>query len=151
MPSKKRAEKEDIIQSILSLSLNEAVGLQLAEPLPQTACRAVLQLTTTKKHLTPVGSFHGGLFGVALDTCALMATLNALDQDEHAVTVASAMQIIAGVAGEGKQVTFEMRLLKRTKRLAFLEGEARSADGKLLAKATFTKAIVQLSPKASRL
>lgn len=85
--------------------------------------------------------------GACLDTCALMALLNSLAQNEHGVTVSSAVQLISGVQGIGKRIDFEMRLLKRTKRLAFLEGEARS-EGALLAKATFTKAIVELEKKS---
>ena len=81
------------------------------------------------------GSLHGGVLMTLLDV-ALASAGRALDDDcNGALTVEMKVNFIAAAAGP---VIAEGRALRAGRSLIFSEGELRSEDGTLLAKATGT-------------
>ena len=90
--------------------------------------------------LNAADALHGGVIATVLDLAAYLAVLPALSGDEEAVTHGFTASYLA-VASPGESLRACGTVLRRSRRLAFLQSELRSDDA-LLAVATVTKSIV---------
>lgn len=100
-------------------------------------------VTTLARHLTPrePATLNGGITTSVLDSVCLFAVTPTLAPGEESVTIASSFQLIGGVAGVGKVVEFEGRVVKRGKRVVFCESVA-SCEGVVIARGMLTKSVV---------
>ena len=88
-------------------------------------------------HLTnSLGSVHGGVIMSLLDValCTAARTLHA--ESQGVITINLSTSFIG--AGSGERLLAEARVMKDGRSMSFVEGEARNADGSLVAKAIGT-------------
>jgi len=105
--------------------------------------RATGQLVVSESLAAGTGRLNGTeLYGL-LDCAAWCAVASTLAPDEAAVTHDAHFSLVS-VARLGSVVTFDAKVEKRGRSIAFVTVEAR-ADGSLFARATVTKSIVPLS------
>lgn len=78
---------------------------------------------------------------LCLDSVTSMAVIPTLESGKSAATVASSFQLIGNVAGQGRRIELEGRVVKRGRRLFFCEGVA-TCEGKVLARGMITKTII---------
>lgn len=88
------------------------------------------------------GDIHGGTLMSVLDF-TLSAACRALDRDLGVITIDMNTSFMAPGRGD---LTFTARALRRGASMHFCEGEARDAQGVLVAKATATFKVVRQSP-----
>jgi len=112
----------------------------LSQSLVNGVPTAKLEFTTTKRHLVPSGSVHGGISSLIIDSACFLAVIPTLEVGQGTATVASSFQILGSVKGVGKKYEVEARMVKRGKSVVFCEGEVRF-EGKLIAKGNLTKII----------
>ena len=87
------------------------------------------------------GGLHGGVFYALLDAICMLALLPDLSESEHAVTHDLHVSMMRSVP-PGTRCALEGRVVRRGRSIAFMEGVARAADGKVIASARVTKSIV---------
>jgi len=88
-------------------------------------------------HLTnSLGTVHGGVIMSLLDVALCTAARTLHPQSTGVVTIDMATSFIGG--GSGGRLVAEARVLRDTKTMTFVEGEAKNADGSLVAKAMGT-------------
>lgn len=91
-----------------------------------------------------VGLIHGGVLYSLLDAACYLAVAGRLAADTTASTIDIAFSMLRP-ASAGAEVTLTAALDRLGRSVAFLHGEA-WADGKLIAKAQATKAILAVDP-----
>ena len=87
------------------------------------------------------GGVHATALAAVLEVAGYFVVLPTLGEDEHAVTHASALQVLGG-ASRGYRVEARAQLDRRTKRLAFVSAAA-TVDGTVVATAQLTKSVVK--------
>ncbi|WP_295695206.1 hotdog domain-containing protein [Lapillicoccus sp.] len=125
----------------LAVPLAAALGLSL---LDESAPEHGVHFVVSALAGNGVGGAHAAALSAAMELAAYLAVLPELAPDEHAVTHASAVQLIV-VAPVGERVEATARLLRRSRRLAFLEVEA-TCDGHIVALGQLTKSVVTVRP-----
>lgn len=113
------------------------LGIEVSEQ-GEGFARAVLQ--ASERHLNPHGVVHGGAVYALIDQAMGAAVYTVLEPEELCATVDVSIAYLA--PGRLGEIDAEVRLVRRTRRLAVLEGEARQGD-RLLAKAMGTYAIFE--------
>lgn len=98
-----------------------------------------LSVELTGNALNAIGALHGGAIATLLDVAAYLAVIPHLTADEEAMTHAFAASYLAA-AQPGDHLRATGKLLRRTRRVAFLAAELRSGTT-LLAVANVTKSI----------
>ena len=116
--------------------INEHLGVAV-EDLDDGRVR--LSLEVGPKLLNEVGLVHGGVASLLLDGAMGRAMVRTLAQGEQCATVHLSVQFLA--AAPKATIRAEGRIVKRGRRVAFLEGEVVDDDGKLIARATGTWSI----------
>jgi uncharacterized protein (TIGR00369 family) len=97
---------------------------------------ARLSLPVTPELTNSFGTVHGGAIMSLLDV-ALCTAARTLHPDSTGVmTIDLSTSFIGG--GSGERLIAEARVLKDGRSMSFVEGEARNADGTLVAKAIAT-------------
>lgn len=89
------------------------------------------------RHFTnSLGTAHGGVVMSLLDVALCTAARTLHPQSVGVVTIDMTTSFIGG--GKGQQLIAEARVLKDGRSMTFVEGEAKNADGSLVAKAIGT-------------
>ena len=89
---------------------------------------------------TPVtnslGTVHGGVIMSLLDVAVCTAARTLHPESQGVITINLSTSFIG--AGSGERLFAEARVLKDGRSMSFVEGEAKNADGSLVAKAVAT-------------
>jgi uncharacterized protein (TIGR00369 family) len=94
------------------------------------------------KHFTnSLGTAHGGVILSLLDVALCTAARTLHPESLGVVTVDLSTSFIGG--GKGDRLVAEARVLKDGRSMTFVEGEAKNADGSLVAKAIGTVRVRQ--------
>ncbi len=103
---------------------------------------AVLEMEVRPDMLNGAGWLQGGLFVSLVDEAMALALASTLDATQRMATVSETTAFIKG-ARDGKLVA-AARIVKRGRRMAFLEGEVREGaeDGELLARTSAVFAVM---------
>lgn len=89
------------------------------------------------KHFTnSLGTAHGGVIMSLLDVALCTAARTLHPESVGVVTIDMSTSFIGG--GKGDRLVAEARVLKDGRSMTFVEGEAKNADGSLVAKAIGT-------------
>ncbi len=106
----------------------------LTESLGQGEARLSLPIET---HLTnSFGTVHGGVILSLLDVALCTAARTLHPESTGVVTIDLSTSFIG--AGSGAKLLAEARVMKDTRSVSFVEGEAKNEDGSLVAKAIGT-------------
>lgn len=90
-----------------------------------------------ERHLTnSLGTAHGGVIMSLLDVALCTAARTLHPESVGVVTIDMSTSFIGG--GKGDRLVAEARVLKDGRSMTFVEGEAKNADGSLVAKAIGT-------------
>ena len=100
-------------------------------------------------HYNPIGSVHGGWFGVLLDSCMGCAVQTTLEQGVGYTTVEYSVNLVRAIDEHTGPVRAEGHVVHRGGRLATAEGRLADREGKLLAHGTTTCMIIPL-PEAAK-
>ena len=88
-------------------------------------------------HLTnSLGGVHGGVIMSLLDVALCTAARTLHPESQGVITLNLSTSFIG--AGSGERLLAEARVLKDGRSMSFVEGEAKNADGSLVAKAVGT-------------
>ncbi len=112
-------------------------GIQLVSAEPgKSECR----IDVEEKHLNPGGVVHGGTTYTMADTGMAFAIMPMLSGNENSTTVEIKISYYKAVR-EGS-ITCKTEVLKKGKRVAFLESELRDDAGDIIARASGTYYII---------
>ena len=106
----------------------------LTEELGQGTAR--LSLPVEKAFTNSLGTVHGGVIMSLLDVALCTAARTLHPDSTGVITIDLSTSFIGG--GSGERLIAEARVLKDARTMSFVEGEARNADGSLVAKAMAT-------------
>jgi uncharacterized protein (TIGR00369 family) len=106
----------------------------LTEELGQGTAR--LSLPVEKEFTNSLGTVHGGVIMSLLDVALCTAARTLHPDSTGVITIDLSTSFIGG--GSGERLIAEARVLKDGRSMSFVEGEARNADGSLVAKAMAT-------------
>ena len=110
----------------------------LPEPAPSGDV-AGWSLTVDDRHLNPAGTLHGGCTAAVVDV--LGTALIALGNEEECGVAINLQVEFVAAAARGDTVRFDATMLKRGRRLAFVQVLALGDKGKVLARGTVTKSL----------
>lgn len=126
----------------LALPIAAAADARLLDPAdPSAGVRA----TATGATGNGVGGMHASALAALLEAAGFLAVLPHLAAEEHAVTHAVTLHLLAPVA-LGSTVLTRGSLDRRTRRLAFVTAWAESA-GEVVARAQLVKSVVAVRPQ----
>ena len=97
---------------------------------------ARLSLPVEAQLTNSMGSVHGGVIMSLLDVALCTAARTLHPESQGVITINLSTSFIG--AGSGERLLAEARVLKDGRSMSFVEGEARNADGSLVAKAVGT-------------
>jgi uncharacterized protein (TIGR00369 family) len=91
----------------------------------------------TEQACNPLGTVHGGVYGVIHDAAMNFASSAALDRGDRAATLDVSYQIMRP-AQAGDELRVRGEVVRLTKQVAYVESSVRNADGELVSRATAT-------------
>jgi uncharacterized protein (TIGR00369 family) len=91
----------------------------------------------TELACNPLGTVHGGVYGVIHDAAMNFATNSALSSGDRSATLDVAYQTIRP-AEAGQTLTVRGEVVRLAKQVAYLDSTVRDADGELVSRATGT-------------
>ena len=97
---------------------------------------ARLSLPVEPEFTNSLGTVHGGVIVSLLDVALCTAARTLHPESIGVITIDSSTSFIGG--GSGARLLAEARVLKDGRSMSFVEGEAKNADGSLVAKAIAT-------------
>ena len=97
---------------------------------------AKLSLPVEPQFTNSMGAVHGGVIMSLLDVALCTAARTLHPESQGVITINLSTSFIG--AGSGERLLAEARVLKDGRSMSFVEGEARNADGSLVAKAIGT-------------
>ena len=97
---------------------------------------AKLSLPVEPQLTNSMGAVHGGVIMSLLDVALCTAARTLHPESQGVITINLSTSFIG--AGSGERLLAEARVLKDGRSMSFVEGEARNADGSLVAKAVGT-------------
>jgi acyl-CoA thioesterase len=109
--------------------------------------RAVYQLEVTPELLNPHGVLHGGAVYVMVDYSMGGATMSVLPAGDICATIEVKISYLASV--RGGTLTAVTEIIKRGRRVVFLESKVTDAGGKLVATATGSFAVIPAADRAA--
>ena len=106
--------------------------------------RAVLSMPVRPAMYNGVGWLQGGMLVAIADEAMALALYTLLKKDEGIATIAESTSFIRGI--QKGTITAEARVIKKGRRVAFMEAEVREDDSKktLLARTTASFAITAM-------
>lgn len=111
----------------------------LTEALGEGTAR--LSLPVEPAFTNSLGTVHGGVIMSLLDVALCTAARTLHPDSGGAITIDLSTSFIGG--GTGERLLAEARVLKDGRSMTFVEGEARNADGTLVAKAIATVRVIR--------
>jgi uncharacterized protein (TIGR00369 family) len=103
--------------------------------------QAVGRLEAGPQHANPMGTLHGGILCDVADAAMGMAFVTTLKPDESFTTMSLTMNFFRPV-WQG-QLRFDARVINRSKNTGYLECDVTDHEGKRVAKATSTCAVLR--------
>lgn len=97
---------------------------------------AKLSLPVEREVTNSLGTVHGGVIMSLLDVALCTAARTLHPESQGVITINLSTSFIG--AGSGERLLAEARVLKDGRSMSFVEGEAKNADGSLVAKAVGT-------------
>ena len=97
---------------------------------------AKLSLPVEPEFTNSLGTVHGGVIMSLLDVALCTAARTLHPDSTGVITIDLSTSFVGG--GSGARLFAEARVLKDARTMSFVEGEARNADGSLVAKAIAT-------------
>jgi uncharacterized protein (TIGR00369 family) len=97
---------------------------------------AALSLVVEPQLTNSLGAVHGGVIMSLLDVALCTAARTLHPHSQGVITINLSTSFIG--AGSGDRLLAEARVLKDGRSMSFVEGEAKNADGSLVAKAVGT-------------
>ena len=97
---------------------------------------ARLSLPVEPQFTNSMGAVHGGVIMSLLDVALCTAARTLHPESQGVITINLSTSFIG--AGSGDRLLAEARVLKDGRSMSFVEGEAKNADGSLVAKAVGT-------------
>ncbi len=91
----------------------------------------------TEAACNPLGTIHGGVYGVIHDAAMNFATNSALESGERTSTLDLGYQMLRA-AEAGDALTIRGEVLRLTRQVAYLESIVRNADGEVVSRANGT-------------
>jgi acyl-CoA thioesterase len=110
--------------------------------------RAVYKLDVTPELLNPHGALHGGAVYVMVDYSMGGATMSVLPPGDICATIEIKISYLASVRGGTLKTVTE--IIKRGRRVVFLESKVTDDTGRLVATATGSFAVIPGSDNAPR-
>ena len=107
--------------------------------------RVVFHLEPGEWHLNPLGTVHGGVLATLLDTCAACALHSTLPAGTGYTTVDLSVKYLRPVTLDSGTIRGEGTVISAGRRTALAEARAYDGQGRLLAHATSTCLILDLS------
>jgi uncharacterized protein (TIGR00369 family) len=107
--------------------------------------RVVFALEPSEAHYNPLGTVHGGVLATLLDSAAGCAVHSVLPQGSGYTTVDLHTTFLRPVTAASGRITAEGSMLSRGARTALAEARLTDGRGRLLAHATSTCLIVDLT------
>ncbi|MBI2954474.1 MAG: PaaI family thioesterase [Chloroflexi bacterium] len=136
----KRLERcQAIIEMCNTSPYYRLLGIEVIE-MREGYCR--LMLPAEEKHHHPGRVVHGGAIVSALDSVGALAGLSALDLEDELITAEIKVNFLSAVKAGDKMIA-EGRVVHRGRTLVLSEMEARTEDGRLIAKALTTCAVLK--------
>jgi uncharacterized protein (TIGR00369 family) len=135
MISAERVARE--YQDILNTRLTAFIGLK---EFNFSQGRSELSLIVDAKGTSTHNKMHAGVVYMLCEVACYTSLLHDLEEEEMATTIDSHFNFLRPVI-PGEKLDVHGRLLRRGKGVAFMEAEA-FVNGKMVARATITKAII---------
>ncbi len=101
----------------------------------------VARLELTEQHHNPNGVAHGAVAFTLMDTAMGAAVMSVIEEGNVCATIEMHTRFIRG-AGEGSLIA-EARVTHPGRRIVHLEADTRDGDGRLIATATSSYAVIQ--------
>lgn len=123
----------------------DLIGLHFTE-MEKGFCRTELMITDF--HLNPYGTLHGGVVYSLADTGMGGALSTLLEDDEQCATIEIKINYLKSM--RSGRLVCETRVIHKGKNIAFLESVVKNPEDKLVATATGTFNILNLSSRNMR-
>ena len=137
----------DFVRAMFGGKLPPPPIMQTIEPFDQTAEPGVVAFTSVPgfRHYNPIGSVHGGYAATLLDSAMGLAVHSALPAGSGYTTLEFKISFIRGMTRDTGPVRTEGRTLNVGRRAATAEARITNAKGRLLAHATTTCLVFEIS------
>jgi uncharacterized protein (TIGR00369 family) len=137
----------DFVRGIFDGTLPAPPIMQTIEPFDSTAEPGVVTMHSIPgfRHYNPIGSVHGGYAATLLDSVMGLAIHTLLPAGTGYTTLEFKISFIKGMTSDTGPVRSEGRTLNVGRRTATAEGRITDAKGRLLAHATTTCLIFEIS------
>ena len=109
--------------------------------------RAVFEGTPALEHYNPLGTVHGGYAATLLDSCMGCAVHTTLPKGTGYTTLEFKVSLVRALTADTGRVRAEGKVISSGRRVATAEGRLTDAGGRLLAHATTTCLVFELSGK----
>jgi uncharacterized protein (TIGR00369 family) len=120
---------------------NELLGMELKGLIDDTY---VVELAIGPQHLHVRGGVHGGVYLSLLDTVMARASRAALAPGQYQPTLELKTNFLNAV--QSGRIIAKGRVVSRTRRTCYAEGELLSDQGQLLARGSATMIVVEARP-----
>lgn len=141
--AKKTSWAESISKKFLSQNFQRYCGIDVIEQL-EGYCLAKIRVNENLENAS--GRLHAGIFYSVLDVVAFLSAITAVNEGDYPVTHNMNTSLMAS-AEENEMVFFEASVVRRGKRLVFIDSKAYSIDAegvrKPLAQASIVKSIIK--------
>ncbi len=124
--------------------ISELANMHLAEV---REGRVVFEAEPRFAHYNPMGSVHGGWFGILLDSAMACAVMTRLPRGHAYTTLEYKINILRPVFGSTGRLRAIGRSVHAGRRTATAEGRLEDAEGKLYATGTTTCLVMELGPE----
>jgi len=137
----------DFVRAIFTGQLPQPPIMQTIEPFDCTAEPGLVVLHSVPglRHYNPIGSVHGGYAATLLDSAMGLAVHSLCPPGTGYTTLEFKVSFIKGMTGDTGAVRTEGRTLSFGRRAATAEARITDAKGRLLAHATTTCLVFELS------
>jgi uncharacterized protein (TIGR00369 family) len=102
--------------------------------------------TPTELACNPLGTVHGGVYGVIHDAAMNFATNSALEKGDRAATLDVTYQTMRA-AEAGQALTVRGEVVRATKQIAYVEASVTDDAGTVISKATATFLVRRREPQ----
>lgn len=140
----------DFVRGIFARTLPEPPIMETVEPFDCTAeiGHVVIHSVPGLRHYNPIGSVHGGYIAILLDSAMALAVQTTLSKGSGYTTLEFKISFVRGMSKDTGKIRTEGRVLNAGRRAATAEGRITDEKGKLIAHATTTCMVFELSKMA---